>query len=795
MKKMMLSLAVACISAATAFADGPTWFANAVDKQQTVGSWTINDTAASLDTLMGANAFITYKDMENDLVFTANTAQTLPGDEATVNTTVKFTAMAMEDFVDLTNANASAWADAKGGLTIIEDPENTYKFYGIVNGTWQELADGSVTAASVISGNVAVPVEVKIWENNGRKISYKVNNAFIGNSEAGLAAAIADDKLTISSIAYRGNCEISSLTGDRADEMWDLIFSTAIANIEKAVLTLKDDSTADLVFKGENNTATYKCAVKNLPKAIAVAPASGYFYFANGDSAGSDSGSASASLNFEGSTETPVEVTLPQNASLAAAVAKIGEDENASVYKTLAAAVTAATAGQTVTAIANTDESVGIGKKLTLAGETSITLGGVFTLNANGELTVKGCTFSNDDPFDFNGGKLALAGGTFSHITKAEASEFCATGFFAEAVVADVSSRVVAGAKDPAVIPGGGSIAYDPNEVSSTDLAKDKTQTKNGFPAWVNYAMGLDDVVNTEEKPNFVKTAADAEKLTILPSKAGRAGTGYVIAMTVKEDKDKEAEDFNGNLPLVAGTYTIKSYLTDGTKVVDVVTKTIGVAQPTVSPDEKTDVKLVTVPYKQIDGSEMTIDEVINKENLEINDTLSIYNGSDYVHYDLLEDEGGARTWVKRAIAGSNDATIPTVKPGQGIWLKTKAENFFQYGLVENAAPVTMVEGWNLLGVKTDTLAVDKIQNAKIGDVIRVEDVEEKLPVEYTYSENGWTYQTTEIVPQEVKNGRTIKLKVTTSHTVESTIPVGGNGVWYVSKPRVSGEDAATIEL
>lgn len=754
MKKLMLSLAVACVSAATAFADGPTWFANAVDKQQIVGSWTINDTAASLDTLMGANAFITYKDMENDLVFTANTAQTLPGDEATVNTTVKFTAMAMEDFIDLTNVNKTAWADAKGGLTIIEDPENTYKFYGIVDGTWQELADGTVTAASVISGNEAVSVEVKIWENNGRKISYKVNDAFIGNSSTGLAAS--GSGATISAIAYRGNCEISSLTGDRADEMWEITLNGLL----EAVATLKvGTETYEVPDTGKVSIQ----ATKTDDISVVYAPAPGYMFFPTSGK-GVDS-VESTKTTVTGSQEISAGV---EGYTYAEIVAKVDDTD---CYDTLAKAI-AAGADKTVKVVSAPEATAQTIHATMNLDATGFTVAGNITINKAAALTILGGNFSGT----LTGALLISGASTFAQVDKDTASGLCTTGWFAEAV--GNGSQVVAGAA-PVTVADGISISYDENEVSEDDLKTPATETGNGQPGWVNYAMGLDAV--TTVNPNIVKEDVSATALKLAPSTKGRPGTGFVITMT------KNDTAFDGNLTLAAGTYVIKTVLSDGKgKTVDVVTKTVGVTQPTVSDAEKSDIKLVTVPYKQIDGSAMTIDEVINKASLYVDDELSIYNGDDYDHYKLSSDG----VWAMADKAGVDANSIPTVKPGQGIWLKTAASNFFQYGLVEAAAPVAVSTGWNLLGVKEANLAVTAITGAEAGDVIRVENVTTKLPIEYTYDGTDWKYQTTEIVEQKAKNGRTIKLKQTTSHTVEGTIPVNGNGVWYVSQ---SG--AATIEL
>ena len=780
MKKLMLSLAVACASAIAAFADGPTWFAEAVSVSPSSGDWKVGTQAADLSALMGGTGYITYKDMENDLVFTATSKPELPGDEATVNTTVKFTAMAMEDFTELTNANESAWADAKGGLTIIEDPENTYKFYGIVNGTWQELADGTVTAASIINGNAAVPVEVKIWENNGRKISYKVNSAFIGNSEAGLAAAIADDKLTISSIAYRGNCEIKSLTGDRANEMWEVTLTHLLADAN-AKLKIGDDE--PVIYEGATSirgTTQKVQVVYSAPVGMMFFPTTG------GEGTNADQ---TKDLDVIGTKEYDAALTTSMECATVVAKIDIGTDDEKS-YKSLADAISAG-ADKTVKVVATpeqNDQEVSHSMSLNADG---FTVEGNIVIAKGAVLTVLGGTFTGafsvtDDGSILDG--LILAGESkFNQIAQANAQQIVATKYFAK-VYNETGSEIIEGtaptqnipvAYDPAIIPQGS----DPEKYLTADAA-------NGQKRWVNYALGLDP--ETAVAPNFNKDGATDAAISIGSNTPGNPGTGYEVFYTIGDSEELtdgviklkdivDAKDHKITLQM-----KIINRDADEAEATVVTQKVIGAQKPTVSTAEAADVKLITVPYKQIDGSAMNIDEVINKANLVVGDKLSIYNNGDYDHYTL--DKNGA--WVMDDKAGAN--SVPTVKPGQGIWLKTKAENFFQYGLVDDSAvTVTLNAGWNLIGIQGESLALDAINEAEAGDMIRVEDVETQLPVEYTYDGTKWTYNAVETSEFELPNGRKVPKKTVTETTVSESIPVNsGSGVWYVSE---SGK--ASIEL
>jgi hypothetical protein len=76
--------------------------------------------------------------------------------------------------------------------------------------------------------------------------------------------------------------------------------------------------------------------------------------------------------------------------AVAANVAKIGETE----YATVAAAVSEATAGSTITLLADVDESVTISKSLTIDGNGK-TYKGTMTLDVNLTITIQNLNFFN----------------------------------------------------------------------------------------------------------------------------------------------------------------------------------------------------------------------------------------------------------------------------------------------------------------------------------------------------------------------------------------------------------------
>ena len=803
MKKLMLSLAVACVSAATAFAADavdPTWFDAAVKSGMTSiqdGAW--NKTTSGEGGVTYANNVITYKNMDEDLTFTVvdGKKQTLPGDEATVKTEVKFTAMAMEDFVDLTNNNPVAWADAKGGLTIIEESENTYAFYGLVDGTWQELAgDTTVTAESVISGNVAVPVEVKIWENNGRKISYKVNNAFIGDSEFGLTAS--GTGTTISQIAYRGNCEISSLTGDRADEMWNLTFST-IAELASAVLTLADNTTENISFDSETKLATYNCKAKNLPKSITVAPLAGYYFFASDTSKGStDSVTAEATLSFTGSTTEPVAVSLPSGMTCEEPVAMVGTD----AYKTLTAAVGAVANKGTVTLWKSANETFTIGDNKEVSFEEgddrNAVIGGEITIAAGSWLNILSGKYVGTIVQNENVG-LTLKGGYYSNaFEKADLQKVCEDGYFAEtdsgtyAYVVKEGQVVTPTGDDAAKVPNGLVVADEIFPRSDMSAAEKTTyladSAQNGLMRWQNFVLGLN-VDEEVEKPVVAQASATATTLNLnIANVDVRTQTGYDVVL-----KKGTAELDGGALPLEAGEHTIKICLVNttanGGEDIVVGTKTIGVKQPEVSKDEAGDVKLISVPYFDINAGAVTIDTLLNKASFTDGATLTTVKNNNYVSWKL---DKGVWTYQKKDQSDENETTFPAdefvVKPGQGVWLSGVAENatFFQFGEVkadtaEFAAITPDEKAWNLLADPKgrEKVTLEIINNPSVGDVVRIDSLS-VVPQEYTYAGEGqWNTM------QKNEKGRWSMVPVASTTEIDL-----GDTVWFV--PTASSK--ATIQ-
>ena len=736
------------------------------------------------------------------LTFTVTTPKTLPGDVAAIKTTVKFTPMDAADFAEMIEKESSTWEGAKAGLTVVEtatDPV-TYTYYGIVSGEWAALTgepdlEHELDVKVTLSKNgTSQFVKYEVGQTGGELTALTLNN----KSEI---ATTATDDATISSVSYKGLCKLTALSGEGAKSIFDLTVPTkpnATAVVKVNGVVQQDPTqteTGDVVY---GITSGHEGSVE----VVYESNKAGWKVFGTQPTA--------ITADLTGDKILEVDSELASKLIVAYVGTDVSNLENA--YATLADAIYAvkntedADGKVTLIATLGEDETITVGKKVTLLNAgNDVEVKGSIAVSANGDLLVKGGKYDDEDfsVVSKTNGKFAFEGGLFKG-EKSLVQLLCSPTYYADAnddetyitkvvkgTVIDPTEDVPAIVVDPAVIPAGRNAAEYMAEAN----------TGNGISNWKNFALGLLDEETAKGTktvttvPAIIKDSvqeATASTLYLDVNVPGNEASGYTVVIT--DAKVSGGMTVDGVLTLnddAVGNHVVKIQLKDANgNYYDVgVAKTIGVDKPTVSEAESNDVKLVTVPYKQIDGSAMTIDEVINRANLKEGDTLSIYNGSDYDNYILTEGE-----WVAADKSGNkptlSDAPAPapapvTVKPGQGLWLKTTAENYFQYGLVDSSdVVIDLVTGWNLIGVPGSSLALTAINDAEEGDMIRVENVEDQIPVEYTYDGTYWKYNVVE-EGEEVKlpNGRTVKKKIVTVMTASEAIPVNkGSGVWYVSK-------------
>ena len=187
---------------ASAFAESNgVWFENVVDA--TLTGWTGSISWDSDKQVAVIN------DWSTGATYTKTPEKSLESAEATYTTTVKFTPMDIEDIV-----TQEVPEGAKAGLTVVETSADTYTYYGIV-------IDGGVQCWKPLAGvaaRVDAPVTVKVAlyrVGSQNTVKYSIvgdsgDTLLTYNSSAEIA--IAGDDATISSVEYRGQCELSVLS-------------------------------------------------------------------------------------------------------------------------------------------------------------------------------------------------------------------------------------------------------------------------------------------------------------------------------------------------------------------------------------------------------------------------------------------------------------------------------------------------------------------------------------------------------------------------------------------------------
>ena len=765
---MMLRKRFACLLAllvAAMTASAADWFTTTIAATPTAtgGSWTLPTGGGWVfDTSYG-----TLNNPTQELVFAATEAKTLPGNVATISTTVKFTAFDASDAP--TNEVPSG---AKGGLTIVENLDvnpPTTNFFGIVGDAWVQLVPDSGDTTAALSGQV--PVVVTVSKNGYTNyIEYTVNNVALkygGVSKIPTTNTALADDAEIQSVSYKGVCELAALSGTASASVFELTVPT-IANATvkvtagNAVIDPKSQGKYDITSGSGNVVITYTAAPGYMLNSA------GTMQLASGLTGDTD---VTAAEEFAGLESNLI-------------VAQIGE----TTYTTLQAAITAATSNQTVTLIVNDIEDVSTANPYaftldlnakTLTGNVTIASGAGLVTIQNG--TIAGNLAANNEAgVAIEGENAVYVSGTFTgtatiaapggyNAAVADIQAICSVGYFAKANVGGTYTCLVE--KGEAVTPAGTSVTMqvDPETLAKIPVGVNAAtyfadNGQNDKPRWVNYAVGLEP--DSAATIGVAEVSSTADTVTIGTGTTVNDASGVPV---VVKSGDTVLE--NGALTLAAGTYNI----TIEVGGVQVASKAVGVAaSAAATAAEKADVKIVKVPYsKQINGQDMTVDALLNKANLAVGDKVWAYDTTSkvYVEWTLTAD---------RAWSGSQSASTYEVVAGQGLWLKTTAETgFFQCGEVEaGQQQITLAANdWNLLALNGN-LATSAIggTGATVGDKIRVESSTSMVPTEYEYTSGGWTKKT--ITERTTAKGRKIQ---TVTWEPTSTITNGDSGVWYIT--------------
>lgn len=761
---MMLRKRFACLLAllvAAMTASAAEWFTTTIAATPTAtgGSWTLPTGGGWVfDTSYG-----TLNNPTQELVFAASEAKTIPGNVATISTTVKFTAFDASDAP--TNEVPSG---AKGGLTIVENLDvnpPTTNFFGIVGNAWVQLVPDSGDTTAALSGQV--PVVVTVSKNGDTNyIEYKVNDVALkygGVSKIPTTNSSLASVPDIQSVSYKGVCELAALSGTASASVFELTVPT-IANATvsvtagDAVILPKSQGKYDITSGSGNVVITYAAVEGYMLNSAGTMQLSGL----TGDT------DVTAAEEFAGLTSNLI-------------IAQIGS----TTYTTLQAAITAAAAGQTVTLVTNDTEDVSTSNAnaftldlnaKTLTGDVTIASGaGLVTIQNGtiaGDLTANnaaGVAIAGANAVyvsgDFTGTATIAAPGGYNAAV-ADIQAICSAGYFAKESVGLYTCLVE---KGEAVTPTdtGVTMQVDPETLDAIPVGVNAADYfaangQNGKPRWVNYAVGLEP--DSAAAIGVAEVSSTASTVTIGTGTTVNDASGVPVVVksggTVLE---------NGALPLAAGTYNI----TIEVGGVQVAEKAVGVAaSAAATAAEKADVKIVKVPYsRQINGQPMTVDALLNKANLAEGDKVWAYDttADNYVEWTLT-----AGAW-----SGSPSASTYVVVAGQGLWLKTTAETgFFQCGAVEVGQQITLVANeWNLLALNGN-LATSAIggTGATVGDKIRVESSTSMVPTEYEYTSGGWTKKT--ITERTTAKGRKIQ---TVTWEPTSTITNGDSGVWYIT--------------
>ena len=717
---MHLKKYIGCLLAtglATTSAFAAEWFANQV--QETLGTgWTV---PAGSWTWSGTYGKLNSPDKE--LKFVATTAKALPGDESTISTSVKFTAMDKADF--LVDGNLPEIpTDAKGGLTIIEDSDvnpATTKFYGIVGGAWVEL-EGDTAAA--LAGQVNV--EVKIWENNGKHISYKVGaQSLTLKGESDLAASFTDE--TISSVSYQGVCEIASLQGAAQDELWMLTLKT-IADVQSVLYKVGSGEWTTVPAGNKIKATTEDVQVKYVAK-------EGKYFFPVSTGAGVTELTGTATT-VSGDADLSDDAALANVSTAIEAVAEVVEGGSGK-FASIAAAVGA---GTKVNVLKDASETVTIGKALTLTTtDNTVDVGGTIKLVENGVLTIEGgayaCTFDEA----FTPETLILKGGLFKD-TKDDIQPFCAVKYFATAMVGDYQAKVEKGTEVAASgdVP---EMAVDSSVVTAAGGAANVAtylagKAENGLEKWQNYALGLG--TETSVKPGIVAVNdGTVDGVVLAPSFEALKSTGVSVTYSVDDGMPSATVPV---LPLPSGVAkkTVKVF----TGATLAASTTIGVNKVATT----TTRTLVTMPWAADEADvALPLNNVFKKTSLAVNDKVEIYDAEADI-YETWRWNGTA--WVDATeVDGTprEGAAEPNLTRGQALWFSgAQAGNVYQMGVAlesKDAQPTVKAGKWAFVALPVDQSATTVAEIAGTAGELKIQ-IEKagKATVFYKDATEGWGY-------------------------------------------------------
>lgn len=727
---MHLKKHVGCLLAlglATTSAFAAEWFTATVQADLSAAGWT-----GATDSWTWSGTYGKLNSPDAELKFVAATAKTLPGDESTIKTSVKFTAMDKEDFF-VKGSLPTIPDGAKGGLTIIDDGASS-KFYGIVGGAWVEL-EGNTAAA--LAGQVNV--EVKIWENNGKHISYKVGGQPLTlNGKSDLTASFIES--TISSVSYKGVCEIASLQGDAQDELWTLTLKT-IADVQSVLYRVGSGEWTTVPQDKKIKATTEKVQVKY------VAAYGKYFFPASTGAGVTELKGTETSIS--GDADLSKDEALANVSTASEAVAEVVDGEK---YASIGAAVGA---GSAVNVLKDVDESVTVGKALTLTAEENVDISGTFTWGTGGTLTIESgaydCGFAGFTP-----DTLILQGGCYTQ-SATEVQPFCATKYFASDLDGTYKSAVAVGADveksgDMPAITVAQSVASEAAKAGKTTSAylQEETAGLGSIKRWQSYALGLGTAPVVAPELG-VANDKDVKNINVAKNFEPLASTGVDVTYQVDGVPTAEPKIAVSELDYGATKKVVKVLTGDQVAV----TTTIG-ANKVAAPAKGTR-SLVTVPWADsATGTGVKVADLFKTANLVGGETLELYDqdADAYVSWTFTNGAwqnttASVANYDNAAAMKARDADSTFVKKGQALWF-TGSADAVQFGVDSTVASDTPVAAgkWgfvaNPISAASKTLSAIIEASAAPSAQVQLTDKSSGATVIYFVKDGSWGYNTVE---------------------------------------------------
>lgn len=745
-----LAAVASVFTGSSALAD--TWFANSVQAELGTG-WTVPTSSWTWKSTYGE-----FNNFETPLTFNATDAgagaKSMPGDIATISTTVKFTAM------DLADLETPA-ADVKGGLTVVETTDGdtiANKYYGIVNGAWAEL-DGTPDL------NNQVIVTITLSKNNDvTTITYTAGDTTLYTGPTTLGGT----DVTIKQVDYLGRCELATLAGAAAKSVFDL----SIPTVERATATVTTNG-APVVAVGKTYPITYGTG----PIVIS---------YASTDAAYMLVGDKEKTISTDLAGDTTLTVADFNNLDSKLIIAKIGDTP----YESIQAAVTAAVAPAEITLVADSADPVTIGKDLTFSG-SDVAVDGVITMTKGGKLTIeKGKYVGVDGANDSN---VIVKGGYFVQ-PPANVQPFCALGFFAKDYVTVpqvYNTQIIEGTVvEPSPESTMPKIAIDPTVMeipSGTDpvtyLAEEEA---NGQPRWINYALSIDGT-DSDNVPKFEDGGSATNILLTLSNGELREGSGILVEYQSNRYDENKWVHYDETIPVVdLEDYSDPYLLNWPVRMVVKGRKSVGVnawvtnsvkefswSFSKVNPANKLDV--IYVPFTQLasdDHQGLRLSKVIKAQNLTVGDKIYRYNASAGANEEWKLQEDG--TWK------NDDNADPVVRPGEGLWLERQQNlgNIFFVGdysdNVNKRTPVSSGKWGLVANPRVDkSLSLSAITDNDPNLEVTIDTA--NGPKVCTYNGTDWGYTTVSNEVRTIK-GQQITIQRTYRETAGDIAP--GKGFW-----------------